>query len=330
MTENNTSLEGKNLRLFGYGALTLVGVVLLVVVFTAVFRVYAKAATDPFTVGVAKILRLPAGKVNGTPILYADYADDMKAIQTLREFDKTNNGPTASLTEENLSDQVLWRAVNNILIDDAAKAYGVKVEATDVDALKTELLQQFANTAELDKALLERYGWTLADYEKKVINGYVLQQKLTDKIGTDQKLLTDTRALAEKVLGEIKAGADFAEMAKQYGQDGTAATGGDLGFFKAGEMVPEFEIAAFATATGTVVDSLVETQFGYHVIKVIDKKTEEVVNPDTKKKEKVESVQASHILFRLPSIDTYLNDASKQANINLYLRIHDPFADLKK
>lgn len=119
-------MEGKNLRLFAYGALGLAGAVLFIAVLTGSYRVYAKAATDPFTFNVAKVLRLPAGKVNGTPMLYSDYAEDMKAIITLREFDKKNNGQTAALTDTELSDQVLWRMVNNILLNDAAKSYGVK------------------------------------------------------------------------------------------------------------------------------------------------------------------------------------------------------------
>lgn len=330
MTEHNLSTEGKNLRLFIYGALGLVGAVAAVALLTGIYRVYAKAALDPFTITVAKVLRLPAAKVNGTPILYSDYADDMGAILTLREFDKKNKGQTAELTDENLSDQVLWRIANNILVDSAAKTYGVAVEKSDIDDLKTQLLQQFPDTAELEKALKERYGWNMADYEKKVMDSYVKQKKLAEKIQVDQKLKDETRALAQKVLDEIKGGADFAKMAKTYGQDGTKDNGGDLDFFKKGEMVPEFEIVAFALATGTVSQELVETQFGYHIIKSEEKKSETVVNTETKKKETVESVHARHILFRYPSLETYLENTSKRASINFYLRIHSPFADLKK
>lgn len=325
-----TSMEGKNVRLFAYGALGLVGVILVILLFTGVYRVYAKAATDPFTLGIAKVLRLPAMKVSGTPVLYNDYASDIKAILTLREFDKKNKGQTANLTDTELSDQVLWRLANNILIDNAAVAYGVKVEKSDIDALKTQLLQQFPDTATLEAALQDRYGWNMDDYERKVMNGYVIQQKLNEKITADQKLIDEKHALAQLVLDKIKSGANFEEMAKQYGEDGTAQNGGDLDYFKKGDMVPEFENAAFTLATGTVSSELVQTQFGYHIIKSIDKKTEEVVNPDTKKKEKVESLHASHILFRFPSVDTFLEAAAKKANINLYLRINNPFTALKK
>ncbi|MBC6608287.1 SurA N-terminal domain-containing protein [Hymenobacter sp. BT188] len=80
-------------------------------------------------------------------------------------------------------------------------------------------------------------------------------------------------AKAKDVLAQIKGGADFAAMARQYGTDGTTATGGDLGWFTQGRMVPEFEKAIFgATATG-LLPNPVETSFGYHIIKVTAPKT---------------------------------------------------------
>ena len=78
---------------------------------------------------------------------------------------------------------------------------------------------------------------------------------------------------AEGILAKIKAGADFAQMAMQNGQDGTAAAGGDLGYFSEGAMVPPFEKAVFGATSAGVLPNLVETEFGYHIIKVTAPKT---------------------------------------------------------
>ena len=81
------------------------------------------------------------------------------------------------------------------------------------------------------------------------------------------------RQKAQGVLAQIKAGADFAAMARQHGTDGTASVGGDLGFFSAGAMVAPFEKAVFAASGPGLLPELVETQFGYHIIKVTAPKT---------------------------------------------------------
>ncbi len=89
---------------------------------------------------------------------------------------------------------------------------------------------------------------------------------------TEGKDEAEVRAAAEKVLQEVKAGGDFAELAKKHSEDEQSAKqGGDLDYFSRGRMVPEFEQAAFSLEPGQVSD-LVKTQFGFHIIKVVDKK----------------------------------------------------------
>ena len=79
------------------------------------------------------------------------------------------------------------------------------------------------------------------------------------------------RAKAAGLLADVKAGKDFAALAKQYSDDpGSGAQGGDLGFFQRGQMVPPFEQAAFALAVGQTSE-LVTSDFGFHIIRVTDK-----------------------------------------------------------
>jgi peptidyl-prolyl cis-trans isomerase C len=89
--------------------------------------------------------------------------------------------------------------------------------------------------------------------------------------GADAATKTQARAKAEQILKDVKAGKDFAALAKEHSQDpGSAIQGGDLGFFTQGQLVGPFNDAAFTLAKGATSD-LVETQFGFHIIRVVDK-----------------------------------------------------------
>jgi peptidyl-prolyl cis-trans isomerase D len=78
---------------------------------------------------------------------------------------------------------------------------------------------------------------------------------------------------ARNILKDIKGGADFAAKAREFGTDGTARTGGDLGWFSSGRMVKPFETAVFAATRPGLLNDVVETSFGYHIIKVTSVKT---------------------------------------------------------
>jgi len=316
-----------NVQMFLFGLLGLLAVALIVAIGCGIYRAYAKVATDKFTMTVAKVLRLPALKVNGDRVLYTDFADDLKAINIMRDYDKSNKGPGATLTDQQMTDQVLWRLANNILVDKAAQQYGVTVEDKDVADLKTQMLAQFKSPADADSELQKRYGWTMAVYEKKVMRPYLLQSKLQEKLQSDQSLKDEVKTQAQKVLDQIKNGADFAQMAQKYGSDGTAAQGGDLGWFGKGEMVPEFETAAFALKKGELDPQLVETSYGYHIIKVTDRRTTNTKDAKGKTAAK-EEVKASHILFAFMDLTKYLENLAKETDFHLYLNVHNPFTDL--
>lgn len=88
-------------------------------------------------------------------------------------------------------------------------------------------------------------------------------------------ILVATKEEAEAIIAELEGGGDFEAIAKEKSTDGAAAQGGDLGYFGAGQMVPAFEEAAFALEVGQFSKQPVQTQFGFHVIKVEDKRTQQ-------------------------------------------------------
>ncbi len=124
--------------------------------------------------------------------------------------------------------------------------------------------QLFASAVSVSDREIERYyQQNSSRYEtaEQVAASHILFK--TDPGANEEEV----RKKAEAVLAQAKAGADFAELARQYSEDTSAENGGDLGLFGRGQMVPEFEAAAFSLPEGQVSD-LVRSTYGFHIIKV--------------------------------------------------------------
>ncbi|GAB6926069.1 hypothetical protein JCM10914A_00520 [Paenibacillus sp. JCM 10914] len=124
-------------------------------------------------------------------------------------------------------------------------------------------------------------------------------------------ILVETEEEAKEIVQQLKDGADFAQIASEKNQDATKDTGGDLDFFGRGEMDPAFEEAAFSMKKDEISDP-VKTSFGYHVIKLTDRK--EAINPtlEEKKEEIRNQIESQKVYQGLPA---YIQELKEGANV---------------
>jgi peptidyl-prolyl cis-trans isomerase C len=168
----------------------------------------------------------------------------------------------------------------------AAKAAEGKKIADDKD-FRTRIA--FIRRKLLMETLLVKEGKAaVTDAAMKKVYEDAVKQMGDEQEVRARHILVATEAEAKAVVIEVSKGTDFAELARQKSKDpGAAAEGGDLGWFAKDQMVPEFADAAFKMTKGQVSEP-VKTQFGWHVIKVEDKRTKPV--PDfAKVKDQVET-----------------------------------------
>jgi peptidyl-prolyl cis-trans isomerase C len=161
--------------------------------------------------------------------------------------------------------------------DDAAFKKALAERNMTVDRLRADIRKDLAINKMMEAELASAPAVTDADvkdfYDKNPdeFTGVRASHILIKPDGFDETSKKKARTAIDDVLKQAKAGTDFGELAKKHSSDGSAQQGGDLGFFTKGRMVPEFSNAAFKLQPGQISD-VVETQFGYHIIKVTERK----------------------------------------------------------
>jgi peptidyl-prolyl cis-trans isomerase C len=149
-----------------------------------------------------------------------------------------------------------------------------QLELMRENLVATEELKRIESTVVVTDAELKKaYDDNKKDYEQVKARHILIAFKGSPAAQKSKKQLTDAeaKAKAEELRKKLVAGADFAEMAKKESDDvESGKNGGDLGAFGHGQMVPEFEQAAFNAKPGEITP-VVKTQFGYHIIKVEEK-----------------------------------------------------------
>ncbi|MEF7440078.1 peptidyl-prolyl cis-trans isomerase [Paenibacillus lautus] len=216
-----------------------------------------------------------------------------------------------NITKDNLYDelvsvggkQTLNSMITEELIQQELKNKSITVTDADVNKEVDALKASFPSEEQFNMAL-QQNGMTLDNLKEQTKTQVELKKLMADKIKvTDEEvkevydqnkasfatpeqvrashILVETKEEAEAIVKQLKEGADFATIAKEKNQDATKDTGGDLNFFGRGEMDPTFEEAAFKLKKDEISEP-VKSSFGYHIIKVTDRK--EATNPTLEEK----------------------------------------------
>jgi peptidyl-prolyl cis-trans isomerase C len=244
--------------------------------------------------------------VNGTVIPRAEFDRGME--RAYGEFASTGRPLNASQLPE-VKKGVIESLINQELLYQESQNKSIKVEDKKIDAEMDALKKRFPSEKEYNTALA-KMNLSEAEIKSQITKGMAIQQFIETKfvqkitVSDDEtkahynnnlkmfkqpeqvramhilimvapQATEEQKAAARKKLHECQKklgkGEDFEALAKEHSEGPSGAKGGDLGYFSRGQMVPSFEEVAFALKSGEVSD-IVETRFGYHLIKVVDKK----------------------------------------------------------
>ena len=242
-------------------------------------------------------------KVNGESVTRTELED------YVRNLEGQAGSPIPADQRDRIYRGVIDQLVGYKLLVQEAKARKVVVADADVDARIAEVKKQFPSEDLFMQTLIDRkmtVDQIKADARRDMSIARLIEAEIAPRVAVkpgqveefyksnpdkflqpervrashiliataenaDAATKAQAKAKAQQVLKDVKAGKDFATLARQHSQDpGSAVNGGDLGFFPQGQMVGPFNDAAFSLKPGATSD-LVETQFGYHIIRVAEK-----------------------------------------------------------
>ncbi len=291
-----------------------------------------------------------AAVVNGSVITQDQFDNEM--VQVNQEFLKQGKTPTDSQLKE-IKKTVLETLINRELLFQESQKTGIHItEEVIQDQLKS-VKKRFPNQEEFEKAL-KQMKLTENDVKSQISRAMAIRELINKQIiqnimipDQESRIFYDTHPEAFKqpeqvkashILAEVKPNAEeskkskamekikkvqkqlgegdeFAELAKKYSDGPSKTKGGDLGYFKRGQMVKPFEDAAFALEPNQVSD-IVETDFGYHLIKVLDKRPERV-QPYEDVKQRINTYLAKE--KEKKEINVYIEGLKKNAEIQRFL-----------
>ncbi|MGB4106900.1 MAG: peptidylprolyl isomerase [Alphaproteobacteria bacterium] len=207
-----------------------------------------------------------SGIKEGNPVVAKFKGGEVTRAEVFN-FIQTQPPQTRQLPLEKLYPMALEQVINGKIIADKTK--NVNLDSNEkVKRQMAEAREQITRFVYLEEQVEKR----LTDERtKKLYDEYVAKFPNVDEIKARHILVKD-EAKAKDMIKQLDKGGNFEELAKANSTDATAKSGGDVGYFIKDQMIPAFSDAAFATAVGTYSKKPVKTDFGYHIIKVEDKR----------------------------------------------------------
>lgn len=276
-------------------------VIVCVLVFAgSLIAVYTLAPSNTVVSRIENVVPYPMVIVNyRKAITFRTLAQNMASVKRFYEtqdFSKvglrvdfsTDDGKKRFKVREK---EVLNKMIEDLAIEIVAKEKGINVSQDEITQGVSRKLEEYGSGQEVRDELSRLYGWTLSDFEDKVVGPSLYRDKLQAAFMKDTDTSTAAKEKISAAQKALQAGQSFADVAKQYSEGDTAQTGGDLGWYTLSDLVPELQTLVTTQKVGVPGD-VVESALGFHIVLV-----EEIKKEDTKQLYRLRQIFTRKISF---------------------------------
>lgn len=262
-----------------YGGL----IVLVFLLATSLIAVYTVSKSNVFVDRLKSALPYPIAIVSYQDgITYRTLSKNMASVKRFYEaqdFGQIGLRVDFSTAEGQKRFKVREKEVLNKMIEDAAikrlaNERGIEVSQDEAVQGVLRKLEEYGSGEEVKKDLLRLYGWTLADFEEKVVMPSLYQEKLQESFVKEVDVASNAKGKIRLAQDALRTSKPFADVAKQYSEGQTGAEGGSLGWFALEDLTPELRPSVILQKVGVPGD-VVESNLGFHILLVEEIKKED-------------------------------------------------------
>jgi len=260
-------------------------ILLLIVVFLVAvgIMIYKFSANNRLTQTITKIVPFPAAIINSTDFIYVKtLQNDLVAVRRFYEnqdfsnigfrvdFKTPDGQKRLKIKEKNL----LNKLIENEIIKTLAEKRGIKISSEIIDQAVERKLNEYGNRDSFLADLEKIYDWNINDFKEKIVKPDMYNEQLKKNLLENDKEISLAKNKIDEAKKELDAKADFSEVAKKFSDGESVKNGGDLGWLTTDQMIPEIAVAAALLNKGETSD-IIESNLGFHIIMVDDKKNED-------------------------------------------------------
>jgi len=287
--------------------LLIIGLALTLSLGIQFYAIYELGSTNILIRLKSKIIPYPAARVDFNLVTYNQFLSDLDSYKlyykVTEEQDFTSEEGQKEF--EKLKKDLLETLIEDEIIKKEAKKINLAVSEEEIDQEYKQLSDKLGaeNEESLKKIIKDYYNWDVKTFRSK-IKATLYRKKMEAWVAKDPELNKDKKAKAEEILKRIESGEDFAALAKEFSNDPSAVDGGKMDWIEKNSYSEDYEKVAFSLEKGQV-SKVVVTDFGFYIIKIEDKKEDQI--------------NVRHILIKPTELSEWLKTKKDEYQVKRYL-----------